>query len=110
MAASAAAVLHTPRWARYEPRRLSLSQRHTSAATLFPHVPVYQVSIPHTVLRMQLDKEVTKGPVRDALDVRLPVCRSAGEARSRKLGQRVEVDIVGHCVEHVGQQDSERRR
>ena len=68
------------------------------------------VPISRTVLRMQLNKEVAKGPVCNALNVGFPVRRSAGEGRSRKLGQRMEVDVVGHCVEHVGKQGSCTRR
>ncbi len=78
---------------------------HNTSALHTICAPVHQDNL--TVLRMQLDQEVTKGPVGDALDVRLPVSRSAGERRSRKLGQRVEVDVVGHCVQHVGNQGCE---
>jgi len=98
------AMLHTPRWVQYEQRRLSSRTTRVSVAHLCT-----ACQVPRTVLRMQLDQEVAKGPVCDALNIRFPVCRSAGERRSRKLGQRMEVDVVGHCVQHVGQQGCQSR-
>ncbi|KAH8627200.1 hypothetical protein IG631_16968 [Alternaria alternata] len=86
----------------------NLAYHGTTSAS--KHSSMYPVPASPTVLRMQLNKEVAKGPVCNALSVGFPVRRSAGERRSRKLGQGMEVDVVGHCVEHVGKQGSCARR
>jgi len=57
---------------------------------------------------MQLDKDMAEGPIRNALDIGLPVNRRAGYRRSWELGQRVEVDVVGDRVHGVGNNGCER--
>jgi hypothetical protein len=51
---------------------------------------------------MQLDKDMTEGPLRNALDIGLPVNRRAGERRSWELGERVQVDVVDDGVHGIG--------
>jgi len=57
---------------------------------------------------MQFDKDMAEGPVRDALDIGLPVNRRAGYWRTRELGQRVEVNVVDDRIHGVGNGSCER--
>jgi hypothetical protein len=54
-----------------------------------------------TISRMQLNKDMTEGPLCNALDIGLPVNRRAGERRPWVLGERVQVDVVDDCVHGV---------
>ena len=63
---------------------------------------ILPTQLPHlTVLRMQLDQDMTKRPIRNALDVRLPVSRESRYRRAWKLGQCMEVPIVDDGVYDV---------
>ena len=69
---------------------------------------VYRIPGHLTVLRMQLNKEMTEGSIRNALDIGLPVDCRAGYRRSWEPGQRVEVDVVGDGVHSIDNDSCER--
>jgi hypothetical protein len=54
-----------------------------------------------TISRMQLNKDMTEGPLCNAFDIGLPINRRAGERRSWELGERVQVDVVDDCIHGV---------
>lgn len=63
-----------------------------------------------TISCMQLNQNMTEGPICDALNVRFPVCRCTGYRRTWESSERVEVDVVDDRVHDISNNDCEGGR